>query len=303
MSSDASAVSVRPSSRRKEAAVELVVGRGPVTTHEVKGGNGLRLHVREWGDPACPAVLFVHGWSQSQFCWARQYEAPELMGFRLVTLDLRGHGMSDKPLEPDQYADAQAWADDIAAVVDQMGLDRPILVGWSYGGFAITDYVRACGDSEIAGIVFAGGAVLLKPPSFDHIGPGFLENAEGACSGDLATSIPAMCRFLRACTAQPLADKDWSAALAWNMVVPPEVRGALIAREIDGDDALGTLSVPLLAAHGRADTIVLPSMTEHVLAVCPTAKPSWYDGVGHMPFWEDTPRFNRELVEFVGNVG
>ena len=87
------------------------------------------------------------------------------------------------------------------------------------------------------------------------------------------------------------------AALCWNMVVPPAVRGALIAREIDGGDALSSLSVPVLVTHGRDDAIVLPAMANHTLSVCKTAVPSWYDGVGHMPFWEAAQRFNRELGE------
>jgi non-heme chloroperoxidase len=279
--------------------VDLTVSCEPVATDVVRGGQGLRLHVREWGEPDGPGVLFVHGWSQSQLCWARQLDSPQLARFRKVTFDNRGHGMSEQPLEPEHYVDGQLWADDVAAVIEQTGLQRPVLVAWSYGGFVITDYVRAYGEAGIAGINLAGGAVLLKPPTFDHIGPGFLENAGGACSPDLGTSIAAVRRFLRACTAEPLSDEDWSAALAWNMVVPPEVRGALISREIESDDVLATLSVPVLVAHGRSDAIVLPSMAEHVLEVCATAEASWYDGIGHMPFWEDPQRFNRELDDFV----
>ena len=83
------------------------------------------------------------------------------------------------------------------------------------------------------------------------------------------------------------------------MVVPPEVRGALIARQIDSDDVLARLTVPVLVTHGREDAIILPSMADHTLEHCKTAVPSWYEGVGHMPFLEDTERFNRELAAFV----
>ncbi len=60
---------------------------------------------------------------------------------------------------------------------------------------------------------------------------------------------------------------------------------------------LGALEVPLLVTQGRADTVVLPAMAEHVLAICPTAEASWYDGVGHLPHLEEPERFNRELAE------
>jgi pimeloyl-ACP methyl ester carboxylesterase len=46
----------------------------------------------------------------------------------------------------------------------------------------------------------------------------------------------------------------------------------------------------------RDDVIVLPSMAEHTLTTCQAATVSWYDGVGHMPFWEASDRFDRELA-------
>jgi non-heme chloroperoxidase len=273
----------------------------PIATHDVRGGGGLRLHVQEWGDPNGPPILFVHGWSQSQLCWSRQTAGLLAQDFRLVTFDLRGHGMSEKPLDVEPYVDARHWADDLNAVIGQLELDRPVLVGWSYGGYVVTDYVAAYGDAAIAGIELVGAAVL-RTPGFEHIGPGLLENAGDACGPDLRTSIAAMVRFLRACTVRPLSDHDWSTALCWNMVVPPEVRGALFAREIDADAVLSRLSVPVLVTHGLADAIVLPSMAEHVVEVCGTARASWYENVGHLPFLEDSDRFDRELAGFAGHV-
>lgn len=274
----------------------------PIATHRVRGGGGLRLDVREWGNREGPGILLIHGWSQSQLCWAPQLHSGLAADFHVVTFDNRGHGMSEKPVGPDNYVDARLWADDVASVIEQTGLDRPVLVAWSYGGFIVTDYVRAYGEDTISGINLVGGAVTLKPPNFEHLGPGLLENAENACVPDLRTNITAIGRFLHACTAQPLEIGDWTTALGWNMVVPPEVRGALISRDIQADDVLSELSVPVLVTHGRSDEIVLPSMAEYVLDVCRTASPSWYDGVGHMPFLEDPPRFNRELADFAARA-
>jgi pimeloyl-ACP methyl ester carboxylesterase len=275
---------------------------GPVATHEIRGGGGLRLHAREWGDPDGPALLFIHGLSQSDLCWTKQLNGDLPTGHRIVTFDIRGHGLSEKPSGPEHYADQGLWADDLAAVIEQTGLERPVLVAWSYGGYIVTDYIRAYGESAIGGINLVGGAVILSPPSFDHIGPGLLENAQDMCASDLVENIAAIRRFVRACTAQPLDQDDWISALCWNMVVPPEVRGALIAREIDGYDVLSGISVPVLVTHGRDDAIILPSMAERTLDVCKQAVPSWYDDVGHMPFWESAERFDKELAEFVARV-
>jgi non-heme chloroperoxidase len=290
---------MKPATTLKEG---LLGGAEPVATHEIRGGGGLRLHAREWGDPEGPALLLVHGLSQSDLCWTKQVSGDLAAGHRIVTFDLRGHGLSEKPLGSEHYADGQLWADDIAAVIEQTGLVQPVVVAWSYGGYIITDFIRAYGAAGIAGINLVGGALILRPPSFDHLGPGLLENAQDMCASDLLTNIAAIQRFLGACTAKPLDEDDRMTALCWNMVVPPQVRGALIAREIDGDDVLSSISVPVLVTHGRDDAIVLPSMAQHTLDVCESAVASWYDDTGHMPFWEAAQRFDTELAGFVERV-
>src|SRR5215218_8163767 len=131
------------------------------TLHEVPGGNGARLHVRESGTLDGPGILFVHGWSQSQLCWGHQVASSLADDFHLVTFDLRGHGMSDKPPAAAQYQDPGLWADDVAAVIAATGLQRPVLVAWSYGGFVVADYLRSYGQDAIAGVNLAAGAVML----------------------------------------------------------------------------------------------------------------------------------------------
>ena len=68
-------------------------------------------------------------------------------------------------------------------------------------------------------------------------------------------------------------------------------------------DILASVSVPVLVTHGRDDAIVLPSMAEHTLIACPAATASWYDGVGHIPFWEALDRFDRELASLARSAG
>jgi non-heme chloroperoxidase len=276
---------------------------GRMEIHEVQGGGGLRLHVREWGKSDGPPIVFIHGWSQNHLCWGKQYESALADEFRLVAYDLRGHGMSEAPLEPEHYTDGNLWADDVAAVIDTLGLDRTLLVGWSYGSFVISDYIRAYGQDRIAAINFVEGAVKLSETAFGTlIGPGFLDHFVGATTDDLPTNIATMRSFVRACAAKPLAADDFEIALSWNIAVPAQIRANLAARDLDCDDVLRALEVPLLVTQGRADTVVLPAMAEHILAVCPTAEASWYDGVGHLPHMEEPARFNRELAELTRRV-
>ena len=243
---------------------------GWMKTHTVRGGGGLRLHVREWGKVDGPPILFVHGWSQNHLCWVKQYESALADEFRLVAYDLRGHGMSEAPLEPEHYTDDRLWADDLAAIVEELRLDRAVLVGWSYGSFVICDYVRAYGQDRIAAIDFVEGVVKMGEAAFGTlIGPGFLDHFVDATADDLPTNMRAMRSFVRACLVKPVPAADVETAVCWNVVVPAQVRANLAARELDCDDVLRALEVPLLVTHGRADTVVLPAMAEHVLAHLP----------------------------------
>ena len=271
--------------------------------HTIAGGGGLRLHVREWGNPSGPAILFVHGWSQNYLCWAGQYESALAGQFRLVAFDLRGHGMSEAPLEPVHYTSDRLWADDIAAILDAMSIQRAVLVGWSYGGFVISDFVRAYGQERVAAINLVGAAVKLGPTAFGSlIGPGFLEPFADLTSDDLPTNIRGVRAFLRACAGGEIAADTYESALCWTMAVPARVRANLVAREIDDDDVLRALTVPVLVTHDRADSVILPAMAEHVLATCPAAEASWYDGTGHLPHAKEPARFNRELTELTNRV-
>jgi non-heme chloroperoxidase len=270
----------------------------PMKTHTVPGGGGLRLHVREWGNPDGPPIVFIHGWSQSHLCWHKQVESPLRDEFRLVAFDLRGHGMSEAPLQSQHYTHAGLWAHDLAAVIDELRLKRPMLVGWSYGAFVICDYVRAYGQDEISGINLIAGAVKLGEASFGTlIGPGFLDHFAGATADDLPTNIDAIRGLISVFSARPLPVADTETLLAASMAVPARIRASLAAREIDDDDVLRGLGVPVLVSHGRADTIVLPAMADHILATCPSAQASWYQDTAHVPHLEHSERFNRELAE------
>jgi non-heme chloroperoxidase len=276
---------------------------GTARIHTVRGGGGLRLHVREWGRGDGPPILFIHGLSQSHLCWAKQYQSPLAGEFRLVAYDLRGHGMSEAPLEAEHYSDGRLWADDVAAIIQQLRLDRPVLVGWSYGGFIICDYLRAHGQDRIGAIDFVAGGVKLGPAAFGTlIGPGFLDHFADLTADDLPSNIRGMRGLVNAFAAEPLPPDEVETLLCAGMTVPARIRANLGAREIDGDDMLRALRVPLLVTQGRADTIVLPAMAEHVLATCPTAELSWYDGVGHTPHLEEPERFNRELAALTRRV-
>jgi non-heme chloroperoxidase len=130
---------------------------------DVKTPDGLTISAQESGNPNGPGILFIHGFSQSHLSWMRQVDSDLAKEFHIVTYDLRGHGNSDKPLDPARYRDAKAWGDEVQAVIDAAGLKRPVLVGWSYAGRVISDYVATHGSSGISGIDFVDASIKFDP--------------------------------------------------------------------------------------------------------------------------------------------
>jgi pimeloyl-ACP methyl ester carboxylesterase len=265
----------------------------------VEAPDGVSIAAQEWGNRRGREILFIHGFNQSHLSWFRQVTDSGLAEkFRMVTYDLRGHGGSDKPTDNESYTGDGLWADEVAAVIAATGLKRPVIVGWSYAGRVIADYLRTHGPDGIAGINYVDARCATDSALF---GPGRRHFA-GMQSDDLAASIAGTRGFLRACfERQPSAD-DFETMLSFNMMVPPKVRRHILGRPSDTTEAMAKLGCPVLVTHGRSDQIVLPAMGEFVAATVTGARLSLYDGVGHSPFWEDAPRFNTELAAFAGTT-
>jgi non-heme chloroperoxidase len=261
----------------------------------VKTPDGLTISAQEWGNPAGPEILFIHGFSQSHLSWMRQVDSDLAKEFRIVTYDLRGHGNSDKPLDAARYRDSKAWGDEVQAVIDAAGLKRPVVVGWSYAGRVISDYLATHGAGQLAGINFVDAPIKADPALIGEN----LKNLPLMASEDLVTSIAATRTFLHGCfSRQPGAD-DYETMLAFNMMVLPKVRAGLSGRPLDATETMSKLKLPVLVTHGAEDRNAKLGAGQYTASVIPGAKLSVYDGIGHSPFYEDAPRFNAELAAFV----
>jgi non-heme chloroperoxidase len=261
----------------------------------VKTPDGLTISAQEWGNPSGPEILFIHGFSQSSMSWMRQVDSDLAREFHIVTYDLRGHGNSDKPLDAARYRDSKAWGDEVQAVMDAAGLKHPVLVGWSYAGRVISDYVTTHGAGQLAGINFVDAGIKADPAL---VGDN-LKNLPIMASDDLATNIAATRIFVHGCfSKQPTAD-DFETMLAFNMMVPPKVRAGLSGRPLDATEVMSKLKLPVLVTHGAEDRNSKVGTAKYTASVIPGAKLSIYEGIGHSPFYEDAPRFNTELAAFV----
>jgi non-heme chloroperoxidase len=274
----------------------------PSTKDEtVRTPDGVDLFVREWGNPAGPEILLIHGQAQCYLSFEKQTGSVLAEKYRIVAFDLRGHGASAKPTAPEFYQDSRRWADDVKAVMVAKRLHRPVLVGWSLGGRVLRQYLIHYGDGELSGINF------LATRPIEHasvVGPGSKAIAESGAL-DLGGRLRAEIEFLKDCYAKPPSTPELELQIAFNMLLPRAVRNALSGWRTDPDAilaALGRVTVPVLITHGKLDRLILPAaadMTAAALTSAKSARISWYDDCGHSPFYEEPDRYNRELDEFV----
>jgi non-heme chloroperoxidase len=282
-----------PSYAQGTAADAAVAGR----SHVVQTRDGVRLAVHEHGMAGAPSILFIHGFSQSSHTWDAQV-AHLAREFHVVTYDMRGHGASDRPLDATSYTDSERWADELAAVIRAANLQRPVLVGWSYGGYVITDYIRKYGDGALGGVVFVGSSTRNGTDE----ATAFLTDEVLAVFADVLSADPLPRLDATAALAGMFTTPgsvEWTRAFGTAMTVPQPIRLALFSRVLDNDDVLARIRVPTLVVHGARDRVVRPAAGEHTAATVPGATLRRYGAAGHALHADEPERFNRDLATFV----
>jgi len=269
--------------------------------HVITGGGGCQLHLVEAGNPKGQPILFIHGFSQCSLTWSRQLDSDLARSYRLVAMDMRGHGTSERPRTG--YDDSRLWADDVAATIRELDLERPVVSGWSYGPLVILDYIRHYGEDAIGGIHFVSAISKLGSEEATAVlAPEFLALVPGFFSSDVEESVHSLDALLRMCFVREPSPAELHLMLGYNVTVPPFVRQALFSRAFDNDDLLPTLRCPVLITHGADDAIVSTDVVEQHRALVPQAQVDIMPGAGHAPFWDDAVRFNQRLAAFCDEV-
>jgi len=264
--------------------------------------DGVPLSIITTGPATTEGIVFVHGFSMSAEVFLPQLQSELATDWRLVAFDLRGHGSSGKPWDPVAYTDSARWASDLEVVRKAAGLDRMILVAWSYGGLTVMDYLRHFGDNHVAAVELVGSLAGLLSPDEVMYDSEFI--AEIMASGEMAVS-PNLGVRLRAATefADWLTEKEIPRELhdklaVMPLLLPPYVLEAMSARLADNTDLRDQLTLPLRFSYGAYDESVPATAVQLLLSRMPSAEAVSYPESGHSPFIEDEHTYNRRLGKF-----
>lgn len=275
----------------------------------VEGEGGVPLNVAAAGDPAKPAILLVHGIGQSHVSFEQQLRAPLTDEFHVVAFDLRGHGNSGKPWEPEAYKESARWAGDVRRVIEALDLDRPVLLGWSYGTLVVSDYLRRYGTDGLGGIVLVGAYGGLTPPP-GAPPPAMAElmarNRALQLSADPAENATAAAITAGQLTARDMGEAWRLRAANIAMMLPAYARKHMFDRSLANMDLIPRIDVPVLlnvaTKDGSTPEAPARELAAKLAAQGVPASVSVYVDVGHSPFAEEPARFNAELAAFAHSL-
>ena len=248
--------------------------------------DGIPIRYEQHGARS-PAIVLVHGWSCDRTYW-REQVGPLAARHRLVAIDLAGHGESGAGR--DSWT-MPAFGADVAAVVDDLGLDDVVLVGHSMGGDVIVEAALLLGD-RVRGLVWVDTYPGLGEPTSAAEVDSFVANLGRDFVGETTRFVQGMF--------SATADPDLAAWVSADMAsAPPAI--ALDAmrhsflNEGPAIDGLARLDAPRVTINPDDGPVDVASLERHGFRVV------MVEGVGHFLMLEDPPRFNAVLEDAIAS--
>ncbi len=263
--------------------------------HALSGGVTLHVEERGVGRP----VVLIHGWTMSGHFFQRQLDSLS-DHHRVVIPDLRGHGKSEKVLNGHTVA---TYAADLKELFGIVGVERPVLVGWSMGAMVTYEYLKQFGQDQVAGIV-----VVDQPPS-DFAWDGYPfgvftleELAETSRHiqlnhrGVAEEFVPLMLHQPDEATVKWMVDEI--------LQVPPAIASTILVDQTMQDyrPLLPEIRVPTLVLFGEDAKLTNPEAGRYIAEKVPGARFHSFSNSSHCPFYEESEAFNRELTKFVDTL-
>jgi aminoacrylate hydrolase len=254
------------------------------------------LHVRRFGDPRHPAVLFSAGLGGSGSYWSPQVAALAAE-HHVLLYDHRGTGLSDRTPLPLPYSVAHL-ADDMAIVLDGLGIARAHVVGHAAGGVAALELALAAPD-RVASVTVVNGWALAGPHFLRCLEIRRAIHAAGGADAYLKAQPPFL--YPAAWIDRNLDRLDRERALHAAHFQSAATLDARIAAlgAFDGRDRLPTVTTPTLLVVSADDQLVPPTATAELAAALPHATVARMAWGGHAANVTDPAAFDAILGGFL----
>ncbi len=268
--------------------------------------NGLQVHYKVAGQGE-PVLLLLHGFGASTFSWRKVLEPLGQHG-TVIAFDRPGFGLTERPLtwSGENPYSVESQADMAVGLLDELGVQRAILVGHSAGGtVAVETYLRH--PERVQALVLVDAAVyetggpagnwflrlLIRSPQGRHLGPLLVRSIASWGEGVLEQSWHDPSRITeqdRAGYRKPLQAENWDRAL-WELTAA--------AQPLELEKQLDAIRVPTLVLTGDDDRIVPAEQSVRLAGAIPGASLVVIAACGHLPQEEQPEAFLRAVVPFV----
>ena len=263
--------------------------------------SGITVRVVERGDPSGRPVLLLPGWGSSVFLWRRNMPEIAAAGFRAVAVDLKGSGLSDKPLGESEYT-TTALVEHVREILDALALDLPVIVGHSLGASIAFRFVRRYPGRARALVLVSpvGHAGVRMLWLYKMLTPRFARRFLPALDARRITRLA-----LRRAYGKPGAFTD---AEVNEYYAPSQFPEFAIAQRdlLHGfewhEPVEGAVGLPVLLIHGSRDHLVTSAATAAYRRAIPDIEVKELPEAGHIIPEEAADEFNGALIGFLRRV-
>jgi non-heme chloroperoxidase len=268
----------------------------------IKAKDGTSIYYKDWGKG--PVVTFSHGWPLSSDMWDGQMLFLARNGYRVIAHDRRGHGRSGQTWSGN---DMDGYADDLAALITALELEKVTLVGHSTGGGEVARYIGRHGTARVARAVLIAAVppLMVKTETnpeglpievFDSIRAGLLKD-RSQYYRDLAPVFYGANRP-GATVSQGLLEQFW----LWSMQagLKNAYDSVKAFSETDFTADLAKFDVPTLLVHGEDDQIVpVKDSSKKSARLIKGAKDVYFPGAPHGITATHQAQINEQLLAFL----
>ncbi len=246
--------------------------------------NGIDLYYGDYGAGA--ALVFAHGVGGNHASWYNQI-AFFSRWYRVLAIDHRGFGNShDAPDGPG----AAAFVDDLAGLLDAIGIERAIVVAQSMGGSTCLGFALRHPERTLA--------LVMADTSGGITAPGRLADRmaeQRRLTDDLSQADRVVSRRFQ--ETQPALTRLYLEIASFNDTNRRNLRGRALAAPSSED--LARLTMPVLFINGSEDVLNAPDVAEMVCQLVPGAEIALIQDAGHSAYFEKPEAFNHVLLSFL----
>lgn len=267
----------------------------------VDDGIGGQIHYRDEGNKDGPAILLIHGSSSILQTWE---PVVALLGdkYRLISLDLYGHGLTGPQAKGDYSADANIAA--VVKVLDTVGVEQAYWVGNSMGGWLTWRAGLAVPERALGLVLIDSSGAQIEEKVKPYLGARLAQSSIGKALLPEITPKFLVRSSLEENFAQPERLTDKMVTSYWELLRFPGNREATIARgatprEPEKWGEIGNLQMPVLLLWGEQDKVIPLSHAKAFEAAIPGAKLITYKDAGHLPMEETPDQVARDIGTWI----